>query len=129
MTAKPGKGHRVLVVGCEPALVKFFAVFLKIFGYQVNIATSFPEALRKAQKHPPDTLLVMTLMPDMSGIEIGMRIFHQSRCSVLFVTTTMDVQAFTDTLEWVREQGCKCMVLPLPFENSDLISKVQSLAA
>ncbi len=128
MTTKPGKGHRVLVVGCEPALVKYFAVFLKIFGYQVNIARSFPEASRKAEKHPPDTLLVMELMPGMSGIEIGLRIFHQSQCSVLFVTAS-DEQAFSDILEQAREEGCKCMLLPLPFENSDLLSKVQSLAA
>lgn len=128
MTTKPGRGHRVLVVGCEPALVKFFAVFLKIFGYQVNIAKSFPEASRKAKEHPPDTLLVMALMPGMSGIEIGLRIFQQSQCSVLFVTAS-DEQAFSQILEHVREQGCKCMVLSLPFENSDLISKVQSLAA
>jgi DNA-binding response OmpR family regulator len=128
MTTKPGKGHRVLVVGCEPALVKYFAVFLKIFGYQVNIARSFPEASRKADKHPPDTLLVMALMPGMSGIEIGLRIFHQSQCSVLFITAS-DEQAFSDILEQAREEGCKCMLLPLPFENSDLLSKVQSLAA
>ncbi len=128
MTAKPGRGHRILVVGCEPALVKFFAVFLKIFGYQVNIAKSFPEASRKAKKHPPDTLLVMALVPGMSGIEIGLRIFDQSQCSVLFVTASNE-QAFSEILERVREQGCRCMVLPLPFENSDLISKVQSLAA
>ena len=128
MTTKPGKGHRVLVVGCEPALVKYFAVFLKIFGYQVNIARSFPEASRKAEKHPPDTLLVTELMPGMSGIEIGLRIFHQSQCSVLFITAS-DEQAFSDILEQAREEGCKCMLLPLPFENSDLLSKVQSLAA
>jgi DNA-binding response OmpR family regulator len=128
MTAELGRGHRILVVGCEPALVKFFAVFLKIFGYQVNIAKSFPEASRKAKKHPPDTLLVMALMPGMSGIEIGLHIFEQSQCSVLFVTASNE-QAFSEILERVREQGCRCMVLPLPFENSDLISKVQSLAA
>jgi DNA-binding response OmpR family regulator len=128
MTAKPGKGHRVLVVGCEPALVKYFAVFLKIFGYQVNIARSFLEASRKAEKHPPDTLLVMALMPGMSGIEIGLRIFHQSQCSVLFVTAS-DEQAFSEILERARQEGCKCMLLALPFENSDLLSKVQSLAA
>ncbi len=128
MTPKPGKGHRILVVGCEPALVKFFSVFLKICGYQVNIAKSFPEASRKAKKYPPDTLLVMALMPGMSGIEIGLRIFEQSQCSVLFVTASNE-QAFSEILEHVREQGCRCMVLPLPFENSDLISKVQSLAA
>jgi DNA-binding response OmpR family regulator len=92
MTAKPGKGHRVLVVGCEPALVRYFAVFLKIFGYQVSTAKSFPEAIREAQKHPPDTLITMILMPCMSGVEIGLRIFRRSQCSVLFVTA-MDEQA------------------------------------
>jgi hypothetical protein len=50
MTVKPGKGHRVLVVGCERALVRYFAVFLKIFSYQVTTAKSFPEASREAQK-------------------------------------------------------------------------------
>jgi DNA-binding response OmpR family regulator len=128
MTAKPGEGHRVLVIGCEPALVRYFAVFLKIFGYQVNTARSFSETFHEAQKNPPDTVMVMTLMPDVSGVEIGLRIFRQSQCSVLFVTS-MDEEAFSEELELVRGQGCKCMVLPLPFENSDLLSKVQSLAA
>jgi DNA-binding response OmpR family regulator len=108
--------------------VKYFAVGLNIFGYRVSTARSFPEASREAQKHPPDTLLVETLMPGMSGVEIGLRIFRQSQCSVLFVTA-MDEQSFSGTLQRVRKQGCKCMVLPLPFENSDLIAKVQSLAA
>jgi DNA-binding response OmpR family regulator len=104
-----------------------FPLFLKLFGYQVSTARSCPEASREAQKHQPDTL-VMTLMPEMSGVEIGLRIFRQWQCSVLFVTA-MDEQAFSGILQLVREQGCKCMVLPLPFENSDLISKVRSLAA
>jgi DNA-binding response OmpR family regulator len=103
-------------------------VFLKTSGYAVSTAKTFPEALRKAEKHPPDALIVMALMPGMSGVEMGLRIFQQSQCSVLFVTATEE-HAFDETLESVRQQGCKCMVLPLPFETSDLASKVQALAA
>ena len=46
MTATLGTGYRVLVVGCEKALVRYFSVFLKIFGYKVDTALSVGGAFR-----------------------------------------------------------------------------------
>jgi DNA-binding response OmpR family regulator len=127
MTATHSTGYRVLVVGFEKALVRYFSVFLKIFGYKADTAFSVGEAFRKAQEHPPNILIVMVLMPEMSGEEIGMRICHQSHCSVLFVTAG-DIQYLNGTLEQLRGQGCACMTLPLPFENSDLLAKLKTLS-
>jgi len=61
-------------------------------------------------------------MPEMSGVEVGLRICHQSRCSVLLVAA-MDIQHFDRMLQQLRGQGCVCMALPLPFEISDLLVK------
>jgi DNA-binding response OmpR family regulator len=91
----------------------------------VDTALSVGQAFRKAHANPPDILIVMALMPEMSGMEIGLTISRQSQCTVLFVTAAED-QDFSDSLEQVREQGCVCKVLPLPFENSDLLFKLRS---
>jgi DNA-binding response OmpR family regulator len=125
MTATHSTGYRVLVVGFEKALVRHFSVFLKIFEYKVvDTALSVGEAFRKAQANPPDILIVMALLPEMSGVDVGLRISRQSRRSVLFVAA-MDTQDFEHTLEQLRGQGSVCMFLPLPFENSDLLDKLK----
>jgi DNA-binding response OmpR family regulator len=64
MTKIARSGQRVLVVGCEKALVRYFPVFLKIFGYKVDTALSVGQAFRKAHANPPDILIVMALMPE-----------------------------------------------------------------
>jgi DNA-binding response OmpR family regulator len=127
MSAKLSTGCEVLVVGCEKALVRYFSVFLKISGYKVDTALSVSEAFLKAQAHPPDILIIMTLMPEISGVEVGLRISSRSHCPVVFVTA-MDIGDFNGTLEHLRRQGCACMVLPLPFDNSDLLAKLKALA-
>jgi DNA-binding response OmpR family regulator len=88
----------------------------------VDRASSGAEAFRKAQADPPDILIVMTLMPDISGVDIGLRISQQSNCGVLFVTAD---QAFMQWLKEFQAQGCFCMALPLPFENLDLLTKLK----
>ncbi len=125
MTAKLGKGYRVLVVGCETALVKYFSVLLKILGYKVNTALSVGEAFRKAQAHPPNILIVMVLMPEMSGVDVALRIFRQSPCAVILVAA-MELQSFAQMLEQLRGQGCACTALPLPFDSSDLLAKLKA---
>ncbi len=127
MTATLHAKHRVLVVGCEKALVRYFSVFLRIFGYKTDTALSADGAFRKAEANPPDILIVMVLMPEISGVDIGLCISRQSRCSVLFVAA-MDIQDFNDTLEQLRAQDCVCMFLPLPFENSDLLATLKVLS-
>ena len=129
-TAKPSIGVRVLVVACERSLVRYFQTFLTICGYRnVDTALSAAEAFRKAQACPPDVLIVMMLMPEISGVDIALRISQQSRCGVLFVTAAnVEEQYFKDFLNDVQVEGCACMALPLPFENMDLLTKLKLLA-
>lgn len=129
-TAKPSVGLRVLVVGYEPSLVRYFCRFLEICGYRnVDKASSATEAFRKAQTDPPDLLIVMMFMPEIPGVDIGLHISQQSNCGVLFVTgANVEEQQFKDYLKGLQTQGCVCMALPLPFENMDLLTKLKLLA-
>jgi DNA-binding response OmpR family regulator len=127
---KPSVGRRVLVVGCERSLVRYFCRFLDICGYsKVDSASSAAEAFDKALANRPDVLIVMILMPGISGVDIGVHISKQSNCGVLFVTAqNIEDQQFKDYLEALRAKGCVCMALPLPFENMDLLTKLKLLA-
>jgi DNA-binding response OmpR family regulator len=57
----------------------------------IESALSGATAFDKARAHPPDILIVMMLMPDVPGVEIGLRISQESSCGVLFVTATADI--------------------------------------
>jgi DNA-binding response OmpR family regulator len=128
--AKPSIGARMLVVSCERSLVRYLQTFLTICGYRnVDTALSAAEAFRKAEVHPPDVLIIMMLMPEISGVDIGLRISQQSNCGVLFLTAAnVEEPYFKDFVDSVKTQGCACMVLPLPFENMDLLTKLKLLA-
>jgi CheY-like chemotaxis protein len=129
-TAKPSSGLRVLIVACERSLVRYFQTFLTTCGYRnVDTALSADEAFRKAQACPPNVLIVMMLMPEISGVDIALRISQESNCGVLFVTASnIEEQYFKDFLNDVQLEGCVCMALPLPFENMDLLTKLKLLA-
>ena len=129
-TAKPSIEARVLVVAWERSLVRYFETFLTICGYRnVDTALSAAEAFRKAQACPPDVLIVMMLMPEISGVDIAFRISQQSECGVLFLTAAnVEEPYFKDFLDGVKAEGCTCMALPLPFENMDLLTKLKLLA-
>lgn len=130
-TAKPSVGLKVLVVGCEPSLVRYFCRFLDICGYRdVDSASSATEAFHKARLTPPDVLIVTILMSEMLGVDIALHISRQSNCGVLFVMdSNMEEQQFKNCLDELRAQGCLCMALPLPFENMDLLTKLKLLAS
>lgn len=117
---------RILVVGYERALVKCLSIILQTCGYQqVDTEFSCAGALHKAQAQPPDILIMSARMPEISGIETGLRISHQSKCGVLFVTANYIEQE----IQHLRAQGCVCTVLSLPFEYTELLTELQLLAA
>jgi len=125
-----GFGLRVLVVGCEPSLVRYFCRFLRLYGYQVDKAFSASNAFRKSEAHPPDIAIVMTLMPEISGFDIGEYVSRQSQCGVIFVTAMdLDNPVLKENLCGLQVEGCKCEALPLPFENSDLLAMLQRLGS
>jgi DNA-binding response OmpR family regulator len=130
LTAESTAGLRVLVVGCERLVVRYFCRFLEVCGYSnVDCASFGEEAFRKAQTDPPDVLIVMMLMPGMSGVEIGLHMSQHWNTGILFVTAqNIEEQYFKDFLKDLQAQGCFCMALPLPFENMDLLTKLKLLA-
>ncbi len=78
---------RVLVVDDEPQIRRALAVNLKARGYDVDLAASGREALRRAAAAHPDVVLLDLGLPDIDGTEVvlGLRGWSEVPIIVLSV--------------------------------------------
>src|SRR6478752_2023674 len=61
---------RVLCVDDEAPILKALAVNLKARDYDVDLAATGEDALRKAADHPPDAVILDLGLPGISGVEV-----------------------------------------------------------
>lgn len=83
----------VLVVDDEPGILRLLKQELSVQGFRVIGASSGEEALRLAEEHRPDIVLLDILMPDISGLEVMRGLRQRSNAPVILVTardTDMD---------------------------------------
>ncbi len=65
---------RILVVDDEPDTLGLVQLTLETAGYKADAAGSGGEALLLAQKQAYDLILLDVMMPDMSGLDVYMRL-------------------------------------------------------
>jgi len=65
---------RILVVDDEPDTLGLVQLTLETAGYKADAAGSGGEALLLAQKQAYDLILLDVMMPDMSGLDVCMRL-------------------------------------------------------
>jgi len=76
-TAHPGSGLRVLLAEGDAGNAEFMTVLLEADGHQVQVARNGLSALRLAQAHPPDVVLLEIRLPGMDGWEVARRLQGQ----------------------------------------------------
>jgi DNA-binding response OmpR family regulator len=62
--------HRVLIVEDEPNIVVSLEFLLDHEGYEVQVATSGPEALERSASFRPDLVLLDVMLPGLDGFEV-----------------------------------------------------------
>jgi two-component system KDP operon response regulator KdpE len=76
----------VLAVDDEPGILRLLRRELSEQGFRVITASSGEEALRLAQEHRPDVVLLDVLLPGMSGLEVMRRLREQADAPVILLT-------------------------------------------
>jgi len=66
MSAQP----RILVIDDDENILKVVAAILKDKGYEVSVAGTGSEAIKKTQKNHYDLMLIDIKLPDMDGTEL-----------------------------------------------------------
>ncbi|MEN9061250.1 PP2C family protein-serine/threonine phosphatase [Ponticoccus litoralis] len=72
-SGQTGAISRVLVVDDSNLQLRIVSAMLKRWGFEVDVATSGPEALQLCLRSPPDLVLSDWMMPGMTGLEFCRR--------------------------------------------------------
>ena len=91
---------RLLVVDDEPSIRELLTASLRFAGFEVFPAADGAEALRLADQHRPDLVVLDVMMPDMDGFTVTRKLRERGReVPVLFLTardeTSDKVQGLT----------------------------------
>jgi DNA-binding response OmpR family regulator len=111
----------VLVVDDEPTILDLVGRYMERAGYETHRAADGPQALRAADEHRPDLVVLDLMLPGIDGIEV-MRQLHERpgpRIAVILLTARGEE---SDRLVGLR-QGADDYVVK-PFSPAELVARV-----
>jgi two-component system OmpR family response regulator len=78
---------RLLVVEDDPNILELLSASLRLAGFEVATAADGLQALRAAQRHRPDLVVLDVMLPDLDGFEVARRLRSGvDRVPVVFLT-------------------------------------------
>lgn len=116
---------KILIVEDDPDISELIHFNLEKNGYQTVRAEDGEQALRLAQKHPPDLILLDLLLPGLNGLEVCRRL---KRDPAMQHIPIMMVTAKGEEMDRVvgLELGAEDYVVK-PFSIREIILRIQKL--
>jgi DNA-binding response OmpR family regulator len=115
----------VLIADDEPNIVAALEYLLEKSGYRVLIARNGEDALREAEAHLPDLVLLDVMMPLKSGYEVCQRIRERPECKhiriIMLSAKGRDVEVNKGLAKGAD------LYVTKPFSTRDLLAKVRGL--
>ena len=115
---------RVLVVDDEPAIADIVSPYLERAGYQTNIARNGRDALRNAEAHRPDVVVLDLMLPDIDGLEVMRRLRREDRRRGAIILLTARVEE-SDRIIGLRLGADDYVVKP--FSPAELVARVDAV--
>ncbi|HET7591130.1 MAG TPA: response regulator transcription factor [Solirubrobacterales bacterium] len=114
----------VLVVDDEPTIVEIVARYLERAGFETHQASDGPEALRQADLHRPDLVVLDLMLPGLDGIEVMRRLHERPgrRVAVILLTARGEE---SDRLVGLRHGADDYVVKP--FSPAELVARVEAV--
>jgi DNA-binding NtrC family response regulator len=115
----------VFVVDDEQVISQSLAIILRREGYDASYFTNPLEALEQMKITPPDLLISDVMMPEISGIELAIRVAERyPDCKILLFSGQA---ATTDLMNDARAQGYSFQLLPKPLHPRQLLEEIATL--
>jgi DNA-binding response OmpR family regulator len=114
----------VLVVDDEATIVEIVARYLERAGFETYQAMDGPEALRLAELHRPDLVVLDLMLPGFDGLEVMRRLHEQpgKRVAVILLTARGEE---SDRLVGLRHGADDYVVKP--FSPAELVARVEAV--
>jgi DNA-binding response OmpR family regulator len=116
---------RILIVEDDPDMVQLLRIALTDAGYSASAATCGKEALRKAQRSPPDLVILDVLLPGMNGFSVCEELRRNTATAAIPVVMTTVLPG-----EFPRLVGTEAgadAYLNKPFQIEELLACVDGL--
>ena len=113
----------ILLVDDEPDMLEMLSLRLKKAGYKVITAITGEECLQKAEEKYPDLILLVILLPGLSGFEVAKQLKTKKITEdipIIMVTALIGKDAEAKGLE----RGADYFISK-PFDPEELLAKVK----
>src|SRR5271170_782791 len=114
----------ILVVDDEPTIVEVVGRYMERAGYETHEACDGPEALRAAERHRPDLVVLDVMLPGIDGIEVMRRLHERpgERIAVILLTARGEE---SDRVIGLRHGADDYVVKP--FSPAELVAPVDAV--
>ncbi len=117
--------RRILVADDEPNIVTALEFVLGRAGYEVAVARTGEEVLRRVAESPPDLLLLDVMMPALSGYDVCRRIRARPEWQAMKIVM-LSARGREAEARRGMEAGADVYVVK-PFSNAELLRKIEAL--
>jgi CheY-like chemotaxis protein len=119
---------RVLVIEDDQDTATTFAMLLRLYGYDVEVAADGPSALQVVQTHQPDVVLLDLAMPKMDGWQVAKQIRQRSIARRPFLIVVSGYGTEADRIRSYESGIDVHLVKPVdPAELEDLLKRFRSV--
>lgn len=108
---------KVLVAEDEPALADVYAILLRHWNCETVVEHTGADAIRRAFVFRPDVALLGVVMPEMSGVEAGIKLLEICPGTKIVLVSE---RVPPEMLEELEAQGYRFETLPAPFSRDEL---------
>jgi two-component system OmpR family response regulator len=119
----PAESHRILVVDDEPNITDLVATVLRYEGFDVEVAASGWDALRKASEFEPDLVVLDVMLPDHDGFEVQRRLRDRGLGVPVIFLTARD--ATEDKVRGLTVGGDDYVTKPFSLE--ELVARIRTV--
>ena len=121
----PGPSNgTILVVDDEPTIVEIVSRYLERAGFEAHGAGDGPEALRQAERHRPDLVVLDVMLPGLDGIEVMRRLHERPGPPTAVILLTARGEE-NDRLVGLRHGADDYVVKP--FSPNELVARVEAV--
>src|SRR5580765_8223645 len=114
----------VLVVDDEPTIVEVVSRYMERAGYETLVASDGLEALRLAEQHDPDLVVLDVMLPELDGLEVMRRLHDGDGRPVPVILLTARGEE-SDRLVGLRRGADDYVVKP--FSPAELVARVDAV--
>ena len=112
----------ILVVDADEKVVNLLKINLSREGWHVLSARDGDEALKIAEKDPPDLVLLDMMLPDMDGFEVCRQLRRWSQVPIIVLSSRIDTADKVKCLNLGADD-----YITMPFGSEELIARIRAV--